>query len=347
MAQANVLPGNEIPPLGDGVGAAWRRFWTRADAGPGRGSPPPGVTYRGYLGADGGASAQWMTEQQMREMQALLRTAAAVGRLGAWSVELSGMNWVWSDEVKAIHEVAADYRPTTEDALRFYTPASQELAVEAFEACGKNGEPFDIELQLITAQGNKVWIRTIGEAERDAQGRITHLRGAIQDISRFRAVADEARRLADRLTRTLESLGDGYILLDAAWCFVYVNGEAERILRRSRAELKGRCLLAEFPETAEGTFLERCQEARGEGRTVEFEKFYRSQGIWVYWKVCPSDMGFTVCIRDDTARINARREILALKAELAALKNRADRSPPAAAEPNRSDGDGAEPPTAP
>lgn len=321
MAQAGALTAKDIPAAGEGVGAALRRLWTRSAPGtPARISAPPGVTYRGYLGADGGVSALWMTEEQLRETQALLRTAAAAGRLGAWSVELSGMNWVWSDEVKAIHEVDANYRPSTEEALAFYAPGSQEAAVEAFEACSIHGQPFDLELELVTAKGRQVWIRTIGEAERDALGRITHLRGAIQDVSKFRAVTDEARRMAERLTRTLETLGDGYIMLDDQWCFVHLNSEAERILRRPRGELMGRCLLTEFPETVGGTFLERCEDAVREGRTVEFEKFYRPLGIWVYMKVCPSELGLTVCIRDDTERINARREILALKAELAALK---------------------------
>jgi len=33
-------------------------------------------------------------------------------------------------------------------------------------------------------------------------------------------------------------------------------------------------------------------------------------------KVWPTDMGLTLCIRDDTERVNARREILRLKAQL-------------------------------
>ena len=111
---------------------------------------------------------------------------------------------------------------------------------------------------------------------------------------------------------------DGFILLDREWCFVYANPEAARILRRDRDELKGRCLLTEFPETAAGKFLEKCQDAMERGISVEFEKYYPPLGIWVYMKVSPSDLGLTMCIRDDTERINSRREILNLKAQLAA-----------------------------
>ena len=308
--------------IGEGVANAWRRLRAPRAAGAETTGAfaAPGVTYRGYLGASGGVSAAWMAEQQLREMQALLRMAAAAGRLGAWSVELAGMHWIWSDEVKAIHEVGAEFSPSTDELLAFYMPQSQGVLVEAFEACAKDGIPFDLELQLVTAKGRDVWIRALGEAERDAQGRITHVRGAIQDVSKARAAADETRLMAERFTRTLESLADGFILLDHEWCFVYVNPQAERILRKDRNELMGRCLLVEFPETAAGKFLEKCQDAIQAGESVEFEKYYPPLGIWVHMKVSPSDLGLTVCIRDDTERIAARREIMKLKAELKARK---------------------------
>ncbi len=326
MAQTNglAMPGT---PAGaeDSVPSGWRRLWRGKSVW----ERPPGncwtsgVTYRGYLGVDGGVSASWMSEEQLKETQALLRMAAAAGRLGAWSLELNGMKWVWSEEVKAIHGIAPGHVPTMEEVLACYTPRSQELAMRAMEECAERGIPFDLELQLVTPTGGEVWIRAIGEADRDAHSQITHVRGAIQDVSRFRAVADEARRTTERFTRTLETLSDGFVLLDHEWRFVYLNAEAERILRRPRDSLAGRCLLTEFPETAAGRFLERCEKAIRDGRSVEFEKFLPPLGIWIHMKVSPSDLGLTVCLHDDTERINARREVLALKARLARLETAA------------------------
>jgi len=306
--------------LGEGMAAAWRRLWHWRDSQ----VPAPrgqywtsGVTYRGYLGADGQASASWRSEDEIKETHALLRMAAAAGRLGAWSLELDGMKWRWSDEVKVIHEVPLHYEPTTEDSLAFYSHESREILIDAFDTCAREGAPFDLELQMTTGLGRNVWIRAIGEPDRDARGTITHVRGALQDVSRFRMVADEARLTAERFTRTLESLTDGFVLLDHDWCFVYVNPEAERILRRERDALTGRSLLAEFPETLSGVFRERCEAAVRAGKAAEFVKFYPPLGIWVYMKVSASDLGLTFCIRDDTDRINARREVMHLKAQLA------------------------------
>lgn len=323
MAPADALPMKRETGIADSLAAALRRLWPQRGALPDPAHSAfwtPGVTYRGYLGVSGGISDSWMSEQQLRETQAMLRMAAAAGRLGAWAVELSGMKWTWSDEVKAIHEVPADYQPGTEDAMAFYEPASQDLITEAFEECARSGAPFDLELQLETAKGRTTWIRAIGEAERDLDGRITHLRGAIQDVSKAKAVTDEVRRMADRFTRTLESLTDGFILLDHEWRFVYLNPEAGRILRRDRDRLAGRSMLAEFPETASGKFMEKCMDAVRDGHAVEFTKFYPPLGIWVYFKVWPSDQGLTFCIRDDTERITLRRENLVLKSRAESAK---------------------------
>ncbi|MEJ6020643.1 PAS domain-containing protein [Ramlibacter sp. PS4R-6] len=280
------------------------------------GDAAAGVTYRGYLGATGQDSQAWLAQERWQEMEALVRVAARAGRLGAWSLRLSDMAWAWSDEVRAIHEVGPEFRPTTETALAFYEPRSQLRIMSAFEDCATCGTPFDLELELETAGGRRAWIRAIGEAERDADGGITALRGAIQDITRHRAAVAEAHKTGERLARTLENLPDGYILLDRQWRFVYLNPEAERILHRTRAELLGKSMLRTFPETGRGVFLEKCTDAATANRSVEFTKFYAPLAIWVHFKVTPTDEGLTFCIRDDTERIAMRREVLRLRAQL-------------------------------
>lgn len=133
-----------------------------------------------------------------------------------------------------------------------------------------------------------------------------------------KTAAADTLRMAERFTRTLETLADGFVLLDHEWRFVYLNPEAGRILRRPRRALVGCSLLAEFPETAAGSFIDRCRDAVRTHQPAEFTKFYPPLGIWVYFKVWPTQEGLTFCIRDDTDRITARREVLRLRAKLAA-----------------------------
>ena len=115
---------------------------------------------------------------------------------------LSEPHVTWSDEVCAIHEVAPGTALTVERALDFYTPECREIIAEKFQACVRDGTPFDIELQIITARGRRIWVRAIGDAVRDASGTITSVHGAFQEI-------DERRKLQEqfRQAQKMEAIG--------------------------------------------------------------------------------------------------------------------------------------------
>jgi PAS domain S-box-containing protein len=116
------------------------------------------------------------------ENESLLRIAGQTARLGGWSVELPGLQLSWSDETCAIHEVPEGTSPSVEEALAFYAPESKELMEACFSDCAEEGIPFDVEMQIITAKGRRIWVRAIGRAVRNASGAIARVQGAFQDI---------------------------------------------------------------------------------------------------------------------------------------------------------------------
>lgn len=66
--------------------------------------------------------------------------------------------------------------------MDFYHPDDQEKIEWLVERCIETGEPYDVELRLITAEDRLRWVRTYGEAIRE-NGDIVTIRGAIQDIT--------------------------------------------------------------------------------------------------------------------------------------------------------------------
>src|SRR5690606_1292660 len=80
---------------------------------------------------------------------------------------------------------------------------------------------FDLELELITARGQRRWVRSIGEAVRDLDGAVVRIQGAIQDIS-ARVAAEQSLRESEERFRLLASATDDAIwdwnlLSDALW----------------------------------------------------------------------------------------------------------------------------------
>jgi signal transduction histidine kinase/CheY-like chemotaxis protein len=145
---------------------------------------------------------QRATETKLRQSEALLRIAGRAAHLGGWSLELPDGRLTWSDEVCAIHEVPAGTAPTLEEALAFYAPEFREALRGRLASCKKHGTPFDLELQIITAKGRRVWVRAIGSAEQSPAGTFSRLQGAFQDI-------DDRRKLEEqfRQTQKMEAIG--------------------------------------------------------------------------------------------------------------------------------------------
>jgi PAS domain S-box-containing protein len=128
-------------------------------------------------------SEQRQAEERLRHSESLLRMASRAGRMGAWAVDLPDLQVTWSDEVARIHEVSDGYMPVVSEGINFYAPEYRERISEVFTACVERGTPYDEELQIITAKGRRVWVRSIGQAVRNQAGEIVRVQGAFQDIS--------------------------------------------------------------------------------------------------------------------------------------------------------------------
>lgn len=143
-----------------------------------------------------------LVEEKLKQQSSLVRIAAETAKLGGWNVDLKENRSYWSDQVAAIHEMPPGYAPLVEEGINFYAPEYREKIIEVFSDCANNGVSYDEEMQIITSSGKRVWIRTIGEAVRDENGKIIMVQGAFQDISEKKAAEAKAREKEERLRET-------------------------------------------------------------------------------------------------------------------------------------------------
>jgi PAS domain S-box-containing protein len=137
------------------------------------------------------------TEEELAQNAALLRIAGKAAHLGGWTIQLPERMLTWSDENCAIHEVPPGHRPSLGEGISYYLPEYRAEVIRHVEACVQDGIPYDIELQIITATGRRIWVRTIGEAVRDAEGRIIRIQGAFQDINDSKLIEVELEQARD------------------------------------------------------------------------------------------------------------------------------------------------------
>jgi len=239
------------------------------------------------------------------------RTVVKVARLGGWIIELPGRTLHWSDENCVIHDVPPGYQPTLQEGISYFLPEHRVFVERHVQDCLAHGTPYEFVLPKRTATGRHIWVRSLGEAVRDASGQIIRIQGAFQDITEKKNAQARALDLEAQLTTTLESITDGFFLLDRDWKFTYLNGPAERMLRRGRQELLGQSLWQAFAEIA-GTRMEReCWQAVEERRSVHFEDFNEPLSLWLDIHLYPLENGLAIYFQDVTQR-HAQQAQLAL-----------------------------------
>ena len=106
---------------------------------------------------------------------------------------------------------------------------------------------------------------------------------------------DETKLAFDRqILAALESINDGFIVLDTCWCYTYLNRAAETMLQKKREDLLGKNIWEINPEAVGTTFWEKYHEAADAQTIVELEDFYPPFGKWFHVRVYPSEAGLAV-----------------------------------------------------
>ena len=101
----------------------------------------------------------------------------------------------------------------------------------------------------------------------------------------------------------LDTVSEGFIVLDRDWRFVFANSAAERSMRRSRAELLGKTLWELYPDAANRRFGLEYRRAVDENIPVHFEEFYPEPlNAWYEVRAYPSPKSLAVFFRDVSDR---------------------------------------------
>ncbi|MCX6879707.1 MAG: GAF domain-containing protein [Verrucomicrobia bacterium] len=142
------------------------------------------------------------TEETLQKIRALLTQAERLGKVGGWEFDLETRRQTWTEMVYEIHELDFTGQPTVDQGLNFYTPASRPIIEQAVQHAIERGEPFDVELEIITAKGNLRSVHAIGKAD-PARRKVA---GFFQDITERKQVEAELQAKSAELERFLHAV---------------------------------------------------------------------------------------------------------------------------------------------
>ncbi|MGE5644162.1 MAG: PAS domain S-box protein [Acidobacteriota bacterium] len=261
------------------------------------------------------ATGRRRAEQALEESKQELKEAQRLTQVGSWLYDPETDNVSWSEELYRI--VACDPSlppPTFEAQRRIYTPESYELLKRAVERAVEAGEPYELDLEMITLDGVHRWVTCRGEAVRDASGRVTRLRGTTQDIT---ARIDAEQKMSS-LAAAIEQSAEQVVITDTEGKIVYCNPAFENVTGYTKEEVAGRNPRFLKSGRQGGEFYSKLWETirRGEvwsGQFVNRRKdgtFYSEDATISPIRAASGKItGFVAVKRDVTERINLENQL--------------------------------------
>lgn len=237
---------------------------------------------------------------ESKRLKNLLDEATSIANIGGWEVNLlTGQNF-WSDITKNIHEVPQDFEPDLETAIEFYKEGEdREKIRQVVENAIDNGEPFDVEVQLITYKGNEKWVRAVGRPHY-VDGKCVRLSGSFEDIDERKKAELNALSALKEKEQILSSINDGFFSVNNDWTVTYWNDSAAAMIGVKKEEVIGENFWDVFEDAIDTEFYDNYHKALESKEPIYFEGFYDQLKMWVDVAAYPTSEGLSVYFKDIT-----------------------------------------------
>ncbi len=140
----------------------------------------------------------------LRTGEERLRRTGEMAKVGGWELDAQTRKLTWTQQTFRIHDWTEPTEPTFEEFVALYPREARPQITAAIAAALERGEPFDLEVPLVTSQGRTLWVRIQGFARRQ-DGRIESLDGSVQDITGYKQAETSLETMTERLVLALQA----------------------------------------------------------------------------------------------------------------------------------------------
>ncbi|WP_342306200.1 PAS domain S-box protein [Methanolobus sp. ZRKC5] len=264
-------------------------------------------------------------EITLHERDRLLNEVGSIAKIGGWEFDVSTGEGTWTPEVAHIHDLDPDDETNREIGLSFYSLDSKVILEKAIHDAIEKGEPYDLELELISAKGIHKWVRTLARTIMK-DGKVAQLTGSMQDITERKLAADKLRESEERFRATFEQAAVGVCQCNMDGGFIQVNQRLCDIIGYDSQELLEMNFSdISYPEDLQKELPYVEEVLAGEINDYSMEKRYicrDGRTVWVNLAVTMvhspdgKPLYFIGMIEDIDKRKQAEEEIRKLNAEL-------------------------------
>ncbi len=227
-----------------------------------------------------------------------------IGRITGWNAGAERILGYTEEEVrhKSIHLIFTG------------TDRANGLPDQELERAARDGKAMDMRWHR-RKDGTHFWADGTMEALFDESNTMRGFAKILRDATAQKLAEENRKRIQEQLdehhkrtANILDSITDGFITLDNNWCYTFINSKAERMLKRSRGQLIGKCIWTEYPTTMDSIFGKEYRRAVDEQVAVFVEEYSAVLGTWMEARAYPSPEGLSVYFHDITERKEIEKE---------------------------------------
>lgn len=253
-----------------------------------------------------------LREKSLTGQELLLDEIEHLSHIGTWELNCQTGAWACTDETFRIHGliptafnrmVIVDPGSETlplEIFLPFYSPETREVLRQALLNLRYQGQAYDLELTLLTAEGQQRWIRATGKPI-FANHQMVKVMGHLMDITERKQIELQLQQSEDFLRGIYEGSQNSLFIVDVSpqgeFYYFGLNEAYSCLTGLSTQDIQGKTPEQVLPQITSALARRQYQNCVDVGRTITYEEYIPFQGKEFWWitRLTP--------IQDQTGRI--------------------------------------------
>jgi len=170
-----------------------------------------------------------LVEKALRENQEHLKETQALGKIGHWEYDVDSRQILWSPIVYQLFERNTQQNPPSfEESLAYFFPTDSIRFKQRIDETIQSGKKSELEVNVKLPSGNIVFHHILFSPVKDDLGRISKIRGTVQDITERKKNENVIKAAHTHLQSIINGVAESIIVVDTDYRIKMMNEVASR-----------------------------------------------------------------------------------------------------------------------
>lgn len=139
---------------------------------------------------------------ELKESENLYKVTQRISNIGSWVYDVESEQVTFTN---TIYEIYGKKISTAEEGIQFYHPDDKEIVYNSFNEAITKQKPYDLEVKFINAQGDNLFVRTLGQPV-IKNGKVIKIYGTLIDISKRKKMEEALRQSEATIRKKLKAI---------------------------------------------------------------------------------------------------------------------------------------------